>query len=115
MQITMAYAYWKANRHNEPSVFDLFFRKNPFEGEFTIFAGLDEVRVRSGLDDCARRLNDQPWHGAAAPSSNSPRIRSHPAVPLQCLKYVQTFRFKEDDIIYLRKVMPTCDPAFFGW
>jgi len=42
-QITMTYAYWKAGRHNEESVFDLFFRKHPFQGEFTIFAGLEEV------------------------------------------------------------------------
>ncbi|KAL5752985.1 hypothetical protein ACOSP7_023164 [Xanthoceras sorbifolium] len=41
-QFTMAYAYWKAGKHNERSVFDLYFRKNPFGGEYTVFAGLEE-------------------------------------------------------------------------
>ena len=41
-QISMSYAYFMANKHNDPAVFDLFYRKCPFKGEFCVFAGLDE-------------------------------------------------------------------------
>jgi nicotinate phosphoribosyltransferase len=45
-ELTMAYGYWKKGKHTDKAVFDLFFRQNPFGGEFTIFAGLEEV-IRS--------------------------------------------------------------------
>ena len=41
-QITMAYAYWKSSKDNNIATFDLFFRRSPFKGEFTIFAGLSD-------------------------------------------------------------------------
>lgn len=39
---TMAYAYWRAGRDQEPAVFELFFRENPFGGGFTLFGGLND-------------------------------------------------------------------------
>jgi nicotinate phosphoribosyltransferase len=36
----MAYGYWKAGRANEEAVFNLFFRKPPFGGGYTVACGL---------------------------------------------------------------------------
>uniref|UniRef100_A0AC35TU94 Nicotinate phosphoribosyltransferase n=1 Tax=Rhabditophanes sp. KR3021 TaxID=114890 RepID=A0AC35TU94_9BILA len=41
-QFTMCYGYFKAGIHNQTAVFDLFFRKSPFGGEYTIFGGLED-------------------------------------------------------------------------
>ncbi|CAJ0587671.1 unnamed protein product, partial [Mesorhabditis spiculigera] len=73
-QISMTYSYWKSKIQDEPAVFDLFFRKNPFHGEFTIFAGLED-----------------------------------------CLRFVESFRFSESDISYIRTLLPHAEPSFFDY
>nr|CAB3492543.1 unnamed protein product [Digitaria exilis] len=73
-QFTMAYAYWKAGKHLDRAVFDLYFRKNPFGGEFTIFGGLEE-----------------------------------------CIRFIANFKITEDEIKFLRSVMPTCEDGFFEY
>jgi nicotinate phosphoribosyltransferase len=42
-QVTMAYGYWKLGRADEHAVFQLYFRKNPFGGGYTVAAGLEYV------------------------------------------------------------------------
>ncbi|XP_013875886.1 nicotinate phosphoribosyltransferase isoform X1 [Austrofundulus limnaeus] len=74
-QFTMAYAYWRAGRNQEPAVFELFFRDNPFGGGFSLFAGLQD-----------------------------------------CLLFLRGFRFTDQDVEFLRSVLPaTTDPAFFQY
>jgi len=42
-QMTMTYAHWKNRHFDDHAVFDLFFRKSPFDGEYAIFAGSYEI------------------------------------------------------------------------
>lgn len=42
-QLTMAYGFWKSGFDNKEAVFHLFFRKRPFNGGFTLSAGLEDV------------------------------------------------------------------------
>ena len=41
-ELTMAQGYWKQNM-NHPVVFDMFFRKQPLNGEFSVFAGIEPL------------------------------------------------------------------------
>lgn len=73
-QLTMAYAYWKAGRHELPAVFDLFFREPPFHLPFAVAAGMGEVRA-----------------------------------------FLERFRFSEQEIAAVRRLLPDADPRFFDW
>lgn len=42
-EYSMAYAWWLNGTHEQQAVVDVHFRKNPFAGEFTVYAGVEEV------------------------------------------------------------------------
>ncbi|HMO23352.1 MAG TPA: nicotinate phosphoribosyltransferase, partial [Candidatus Melainabacteria bacterium] len=41
-ELTMAYAYWKSGSASKEAVFHLSFRKNPFDGGYAVFFGLQQ-------------------------------------------------------------------------
>src|SRR5687768_12479626 len=44
-QLTMAYGYWRAHKADQEAVFHLTFRRQPFQGGFTLSSGLaDAIR-----------------------------------------------------------------------
>ena len=56
-ELTMAQGYFLHQRESTPSCFDYFFRKNPFEGGYVIFAGLRDLLemlsvMRFDQEDC---------------------------------------------------------------
>ncbi len=42
-QINMMQVYFKQNIHNKRAVFEVFFRKNPFNNSYAVFAGLERI------------------------------------------------------------------------
>lgn len=103
-QITMAYAYWKSGKMNDHAVFDLFFRKNPFQGEFTIFAGLEE---------CIKFLNK--FHYSSSGMYSLKLLLFY--IFYSFINYIaQCLFFCNADIKYLKSTMPaTVDQRFFDY
>lgn len=62
-EITMSQAYYDNNIQDDVVVFDVFFRKNPFDGGYSIMGGLDEIiehiRNFNITDDDIRFLRDK--------------------------------------------------------
>jgi nicotinate phosphoribosyltransferase len=78
-ELTMALAYWREGRAEEPAVFDTFFRKAPLDGGFAVFAGLGSLlealeAFRYSDDDLAFLEKD--------------------GFPVDFLEYLASFRFR---------------------
>ena len=80
-ELTMAQGYWK-NDMNQDVVFDMFFRRQPFNGGFSIFAGLDT------LLDAITDFTFSP--------SDIEFLRQQKIFEPDFLEYLKTFRFSGD-------------------
>lgn len=80
-ELTMAQGYWKQHK-DTPAVFDMFFRRQPFDGGFSIFAGLDT-------------LFEALTHFHFSPDDLAFLEKQHIFEP-DFLKYLENFRFTGD-------------------
>lgn len=89
-QLTMAYGYWKNRYYHHDAVFHLFFRKNPFKGDFAIAAGLENVI--DYLQNLKFSIEDIRYLQALRGADNQPL-------------------FEEAFLNYLQRMAFTCDVA----
>lgn len=87
-QLTMAYGYWKNKMHRHEAVFHLFFRRNPFKGNYTIAAGL-ETAIRF-LQNFQFSTDDIQYLGSLKGADNRPLFEEG------FLNYLQRMQFSCD-------------------
>ncbi len=87
-QLTMAYGYWKLGLQDREAVFQLFFRKNPFQGNYAVACGL----------------------GSAIEFLNNYRFQAEDIAFLATLKAVNKEPlFPQEFLDYLLQLKFTCD------
>ena len=84
-ELTMAQGYWK-NDMNQQVVFDMFFRRQPFKGGFSVFAGLDTLL--EAITDFTFSEEDIAY------------LKSQNMFEQGFLDYLKDFRFEEGSIIF---------------
>lgn len=87
-QLTMANGYWKSGKAEQEAVFNLFFRKHPFQGGFTLAAGLDYM-----IDFCKNfkfKKEDLEYLGAMKTKVGSPMFEP------EFLDYLEKMEFSCD-------------------
>lgn len=79
-QINMIKTYWETGIHEKKAVFEAYFRKNPFENGYAIFAGLE--RLIHYIESLAFSQSDLEY------------LRSLDVYPEEFLQYLADFKFK---------------------
>ena len=87
-ELTMAAGYWKSGMADREAVFHLFFRKHPFQGGYTIAAGLADAV------ECLRQLRFDESDLAYLASLKSAAGR--PLFAPEFLEYLRAFKFRCD-------------------
>jgi nicotinate phosphoribosyltransferase len=87
-QLTMAYGYWRTGKAEEEAAFHLFFRENPFEGGYTVAAGLEPV-VR-WLDELRFTRDDVEYVKSLSGTDGKPLFDAG------FLRFLEDFRFTCD-------------------
>lgn len=125
-QLTMAYGYWKSKIQDSPAVFDLFFRKNPLDGEFTVFAGLEEVlrflsEFKITSEDIAY-LHDGVVQTVEQQQAEFDELLVAGTIQVTPQGYRQRNFLGGWDDVYkptkpqqVKALLGSCEPAFFDW
>lgn len=79
-ELTMLAGYFEQGMHERPAVFDLFFRNNPYQGGYAVFAGLDTAL--SYLEDLSFSADDLAY------------LESLKLFQPNFLSYLERFRFR---------------------
>lgn len=101
-ELTMLAGYFEKGMHEKTAVFDLFFRKPPFQGGYAVFAGLETaLDYLSGLRFAAEDID---------------YLRSLKLFKPAFLEYLKTFRFRgkvtsmpEGTVVFAREPLITVE------
>jgi len=87
-ELTMAAGYFEQDKMSDTAIFDLYFRNNPFNGGYSIAAGL-ETAVRA-VTDCRFERDDIKFLEDQTTPKGAPVFRR------EFLNYLASYRFKGD-------------------
>lgn len=99
-QLTMARAYFEANKHKDHAVFEGFFRRCPFKGEFAIFGGFD--LLKKILDEFHLSSEDLKYLRSLPAFSNASETFFDELKALH-LKDIQILAMQEGEVVFAKE------------